>query len=372
VASVASWHAGILQVTVCAQTPTTGQIIGTLAVTVARRRRNLSDQGVTVRADSTPRADKDELMTTMSPLAATAVRSPRSPRRHYSFGRALAMAPAICGGTLFMLVLTAGLGRWAAPALVLWLSGSALVCTRHGERLAVRAAYRFRRPNAREQQLLEPVWRSALGRCAVAGDRVDWYVQPGRRPNACAAGRRSVAVTEGALRDFLAGRVSERQMQALLAHELGHHATHASRYGLATGWLAAPGRLAFRLVLGIAGTLGGGGRRLGMAVPVLFAVGGTITMIQAIQQRQWLAAAMLLGVAAALIVTPLIDGAVSRASEHAADRYAADAGFGAELAAALRLLGSPMPARRSLRLLLDRHPSVDSRLRRLATPSGGC
>ena len=302
-------------------------------------------------------------MTAMSMLAPPTTRS-RPYRRHYGTGRALAMAPAICGGMLAMLVLTAGLGRWAGPSLLLWLSGSALVCTRRGERLAVRAAYRFRDLSTQERHLLEPVVTAVLDRCSMAGGRIDWYVQPGSHPNACAAGRRSVAITEGALRSFLAGRVSQRQMQAVLAHELGHHATHASRYGLATGWLAAPGRLAFRVVLSIAGTLSGG-RRIGSATAVLFAVAGTMATVQLVQQRQGVAVTMLLGVAAAFIVTPLVDGAVSRASEHAADRYAADAGLGTELAAALRLLHACVPASRGARLLLARHPGVDSRLRRL-------
>lgn len=286
-------------------------------------------------------------------------------RRYYGAGRALAMTPAIAGGTLLMLVLTAGLGMWAGPALVLWLGGAPLVCTRPGERHAVRAAYRFQRPDLRQRQLLEPAWQGALTRCSLPIEELDLYVQPGRQPNACAAGRRSVAVTEGALGDFLAGRVSERQLQALLCHELGHHATRATRYGLATGWLAAPGRLAFRAVLGVAGTLSGG-RRLGAATALLFAAGGTIAVVKAVQQEQWVAAAMLIGVAAALVLTPLVDGVVSRASEHAADRYAADAGLGPELATALCVLQRDAPARSWARRRLDRHPSLGSRLRRLA------
>lgn len=306
-------------------------------------------------------------MITASTLAPPAARIPPPHRRHYGLGRALAMAPAICGGMLFMLVLTGGLATWAGPAFLLWLSGSTLVCTRRGERLAVRVAYRFRRPSDRERRALEPLWNATLDRCSMPRDRIDWYIQPGRQPNACAAGRRSVAVTEGALRDFLAGRVSQRHMQALLAHELGHHATHASRYGLATGWLAAPGRLAFRVVLGTAVALSGGRRQLGIVTPMLMAVGAAMTMVQLVQHRQWVAATMLVGVVAAFVVTPLVDGAVSRASEYAADRYAADSGLGIELAAALRRLHGPVPARRGARGLLDRHPSLESRLRRLAT-----
>ena len=107
------------------------------------------------------------------------------------------------------------------PALLLWVSIPALLLTRGGERLAVRIALGFRRLDARQQELLEPVWRALFARCELTADDVDWYVQPGRRPNACAAGRRSVAVTEGALRTFLAGGVSERQMQALPATNSG-------------------------------------------------------------------------------------------------------------------------------------------------------
>lgn len=300
------------------------------------------------------------------PIAAAAPLPRIRRRRHYGAGRALAMAPAIAGGSLLMLVLTAGLGNWSGPGLLLWLSGAGLVCTQRGERLAVRAAYRFRRPNARQQQLLEPIWQATLARCELAGDQLDLYVQPGRQPNACAAGRRSVALTEGAIGSFLAARVSERQMQALLAHELGHHATRATRYGLATGWLAAPGRLAFRAVLGLSGVLTGG-RRIGVATGLLFAVGGVIATVRAIQQQQWVAAAMLLGVACAVVVTPLVDGAVSRASEHAADRYAADAGLADDLAAALHVLQGHLPTRSWAQRRLDRHPSLNSRSQRLTS-----
>lgn len=172
------------------------------------------------------------------------------------------MASALCGGLALMLVLSGSLGQWAGPALLLWLSIPVLVLTRRGKRLAVRVVLRFRRPDARQQELLEPVWRAVFDRCGLTADDVDWYTQPGPQPNACAAGRRSVAVTDSALRPFLAGRVSERQMQALLAHELGHHVTRVTRYGLAAAWLAAPGRMAFRLVLEIALALSGA-RRLG-------------------------------------------------------------------------------------------------------------
>lgn len=81
--------------------------------------------------------------------------------------------------------------------------------TQPGERLAVRLALGFRPLSARQRQLLEPVSVAALQRCGLLPGAVDWYVQPGRQPNACIAGRRTVAVTQGALDNF-PGRTSAR------------------------------------------------------------------------------------------------------------------------------------------------------------------
>ena len=72
----------------------------------------------------------------------------------------------------------------------------------------------------------------------------------------------------------------------------------------------------------------------------------------------------------ALLVTPLLDGLVSRASEHAADRHAVSVGAGPDLARALQLLAGPPGARRGVTArLLDRHPSVAGRLARQNGPS---
>mgnify|MGYP000249867784 CR=1 FL=1 len=97
--------------------------------------------------------------------------------------------------------------------------------------------------------------------------------------------------------------------------------------------------------------------------------------MQSAQHGQWLSVAILSAVAFALLVTPLLDGLVSRASEHAADRYAAAVGAGSELARALQVITEPSGRRHGVATrLLDRHPSVADRLARLdghaAAPSG--
>lgn len=288
-------------------------------------------------------------------------------RRRGRFGawRALVRLPSLLGGAVLALVLTAALGRWQGPALLLWLSVGVLVSTPPGERLAVRLALGFRPLSVRQQQLLKPVSATALGRCGLRPDAVDWYLQRGRQPNACIAGRRSVAVTEGALDSFLAARLPADLFAAVLVHELGHHATRAGRLGLAVSWYAAPGRLAFRLVVFLA-VLACGGRRPGRVTWLVVAVGGAVAIVQTAQQRQWLSVAILSAVAFALAITPLLDGLVSRASEHAADRYAASVGAGPALARTLQVLATPSGSRRGIaERLLDRHPSVARRLARL-------
>jgi len=279
--------------------------------------------------------------------------------------RALAVLPAVCGGLLVAMTLTAGLGTAGALLFLAWMSAGAVLCTVRGERLAVRGMCRCRPPSKRQRQLLVPVATMAMARCGQRPGTVDWYVQPGSGTNACAAGRRSVAVTGGTLEDFVSGRLPADQLLAVLVHELGHHQSRATRYALTTTWLAAPGRAAFRLVAQVSVALCGG-RRPGALEALLGLVAGCMAAVQLVRQGQWLGLVMLAGLAFTLVGTPLVDGAVSRASEYAADTYASEVGVGPDLARALVSMQGQSTSRRTVRgRLLDRHPPVASRVARL-------
>lgn len=269
-------------------------------------------------------ATKDRVNEVTMPMAASAAAVPaapsgRGPRGHFGAWRALAALPSVTGGVLLMLVLTAGLRAWQAPVLLLWLSTAAVVGTRAGERLAVRSIG-FRRPSNRQWQVLAPVSAAALARCGVPADQIDWYVRAGSQPNACIVGRRSVAVTDGALQSFLAGRLGHDEFAAVLLHELGHYATSAGGFGLTARWLAAPGRAAFRFAFVVSMALSGY-RRVDWAGRLVAVLAGTIALVQAVQHSQWFAAVMLMVLAAALVGTPLADAAISREAERAADGY---------------------------------------------------
>ncbi|MBW3648166.1 MAG: M48 family metalloprotease [Actinobacteria bacterium] len=312
-------------------------------------------------------------MTVTAPLGHTSCGRTGRPgarpvRGRFGAWRALAALPAIFGGTAVMFVLTAA---WAPLLFVLWLGCAGLWSTPLGERLAVRTALGFRPLPAGRRELIEGVCAAALARCGLPVGSVDFYVKAGRQPNACATGRRSVAVTDGAVESFLAGRLPADLFGAVLVHELGHHATRAGRFALAALWLAGPGRVAFRAVLAVTLLLCGR-RRLGRPTWLVIAVGGGVAIVQAAQQQQWLTVAGVSAIAFALAVTPVLDGAVSRASEHAADRYTASVGAGPDLARALVLISGSVADRRGLaRRALDRHPSLPSRLDRLGRLNAG-
>ena len=107
-------------------------------------------------------------------------------------------------------------------------------------------------------------------------------------------------------------------------------------------------------------------RRL-LAAVVL--AGVVVAVVQAVQQRQWTVALVLGGVALAAVVCPLLDAAVSRRGEFTADRYAAAAGLGPELAAALQTLDRRGSRRRGWTArALAHHPDLDRRVAALLQP----
>jgi STE24 endopeptidase len=311
-----------------------------------------------------------------SPPSRAAARSTVVTRRYGSFGvwRALASAPAMVGSLLLLLVLLAGLGRWEGLLLLGWLGSGAMLLRPAGERLAVRVACGFRRPTADQEALLSHVWTAALQRAGTSAGDVDLYVRHRDEPNAYAAGGRSVAVTSGVLADFLARRLGQEPMIALLVHELGHRATKATQLGLMSAWLAAPWRLTVRLMTGIAMTLTGARRQPRLLLAVVAVAEVIVAVAQAAMQQQWLVAFLIGGITTAAVLCPLIDTAVSRRSEYAADRFAAQQGVGPDLADALRVLDRGASHRRSpMARLLASHPSTSRRLKALTAYSGqGC
>jgi STE24 endopeptidase len=265
------------------------------------------------------------------------------------------------------LVLLGFLGEWEPVAILAWLASGAAVLTRPGEMVMVRIGHGFRRPARRQLEALAPVWADALASAGYSAREVDLYVQSSATVNAYAAGGRSVAVTTGVLAKFMAQHLGQKEMGAVLVHELGHHATRGTRFDLVTQWLALPWRMASSFVLGLCIGIAGGRPQSRSLLGLLTVAVVAIAVGQAVQQGEAAAAAVLIALAVCAVACPLADAAIARRAEFAADRFAAEHGVGAQLAVALeRLNGDAADELRWSAGLLSRHPAVDRRLDALA------
>jgi Zn-dependent protease with chaperone function len=293
-------------------------------------------------------------------------------RGHFGAWRLLCAAPA----ALLSAMLATTAFSWLLPypllAVACWLLlAPLLLLTRPAERLAVRTAYRFRTPTGGDAEWLAWLQLAVENRCNVPPGHIDWYIRGDPVPNAFAAGHHSVAVTTGFLRLVYAGTLTPDQAVAVAVHEAGHHATRGARYGLAAGWLSWPWRTVYRTASRLDQALPY--PAIGVLLPLAFVVAVFNVVRSGGPPGQVVPVLIaLVTVGLAVIVTPVLDAAFTRASEHAADAYAAGLGVGPDLAVALQYLSPCRPG-----TLLGRarhtHPATDARQRRLidATPSQG-
>ncbi len=72
--------------------------------------------------------------------------SARAHTARFGLWRAVVAAPAVIGSLLLLTLASGALGRWAGLLLLAWAAGAAVLVTRVGERITVRAACRFRSP----------------------------------------------------------------------------------------------------------------------------------------------------------------------------------------------------------------------------------
>lgn len=278
------------------------------------------------------------------------------------WGLVAALPPIVGSAVLVGLgcALLAGQPALACLPLLIWAGGAVLAVTRPGERLAVRLACGFRRPTAVQAAVLGRVTLRALVAAGAPAGRVDFYVRRGAGLNGYAAGARSVAISSGALEDFAARRHSRVVIEAVLVHELGHLAVPGSRLMPAAAWLACPWRLLAGLLLRAAGAPGV--RRLGGPFVLVLGVGVVIAVIQMARTGQWAGAVGLAVVAVCAIGCPILGAAAGRATERAADGFAADRGYGPVLADALTGIGPDPRTRRGWAGLFDDHPDIAGRV----------
>ena len=260
------------------------------------------------------------------------------------FGMARVTAPISALGLLFDEPLGFGIA-----AAVTSVAGAVLLFIPRVE-LAVMGAVAgaSREPAEDERTRLERLLRSVGERAGFTTDRLVLRVQEDSGVNAAAGGGHLLFVTSGAL------ALSDDELEAILAHELGHHRGLHPVLTAVVSWLRLPGvalaavyGLLRRAVSVVGGVFGALGRVLALPLFLLLAI--------------WQVAVMWLYYAGELLATR-----AARISEHEADAAAARWGYAEPLSRLYERLAprQAQPSGRLARLMAD-HPPLAERIERL-------
>jgi Zn-dependent protease with chaperone function len=238
---------------------------------------------------------------------------------------------------------------FAVFAVAIALLGAALLFVRRVELAIARViAGPSRLPTAAEAERLDRLLRDVAARAGIDPGRLIVRVQDDSGMNASAGASHLLFVTSGAL------DMPDRELEAILAHELGHHRGIHPVLVAVVWWLRLPGEAlaaVYQVLRRLIGTLG---RRLGRAGQVL-AVPVLVLLVLWQVTVMW-----------AYYLGHLLALRAARLSEYEADATAAAWGYAAPLAAAYGALARRElePASRWARLT-DEHPPLPSRIERL-------
>src|SRR5215217_6843614 len=249
-----------------------------------------------------------------------------------------------------------------------WTASAALVVARPVEAGLARLLYRsLRRPRPAELARIAPALERVCRRAGADPGRYLLRVEEKRQVNAFALGGHVLAVTRTAL------ELPDDLLEAVLAHELGHHRQLHPLAIILGWWYLLPFEAGDRLVRAIrritrwlarsfgrlndrtGGLAGGRAPEGALGMLVLLVLLGILVV----------AGTVLVVVPGLVRLATVLSAALSRAGEHAADRHAAELGYGPALIQVLGLFlqverSAPRP--RGMAALLRSHPSSQSRI----------
>ena len=246
---------------------------------------------------------------------------------------------------------------WGWLVIAAWLASGAVVLIPSFEDLVTRAL-RLRDPAGVERERLRLTWRPVAHVAGVAESA--YRIRVRRSPAPVLPGAPGVSLV---VSDWAAGMLQPRQLEAVLARELGRHLKGNPTIGLLAFWYSVPARLVCTAVWGIVRGIDVVRRTipflgwaiavfalmcwLGMILTASFRGDGPITYL-------WLVTP---------ILAPLLLVWWNRYAEKRADRVTESFGYGSALAAVFQTWLGTSPEPRSK--LLDPQPSVPGRLRSL-------
>jgi Zn-dependent protease with chaperone function len=210
--------------------------------------------------------------------------------------------------------------------VVLWILSGLVIFWSPMEDYLAKYLFRLRRPTALEQQKLDVAWRAVCSHVNINPQYYKLWVEESDSVNGLAMAGKSIAVTRWAL-----NALAPRQLQAVLAHELGHHRGGHPWARLVAFWYALPGRLAVAFVRGVirrASQVPALGCLIGAALLVSVA-GMFLNSLWFHSGFGWVAYALM------PIIVPIPLAWFSRRGELMADQVAADLGYARDTVAFL-------------------------------------
>jgi Zn-dependent protease with chaperone function len=264
------------------------------------------------------------------------------------FGVARAAAPVSLLGVLFD-----DPWSYAVVAAAVIVAGAVLMLLRPVERFAARALFGMREPSAEESAQVEPLLARACSRFGIDRGRLVLLAEDSSAINAYATAGHLVCVTTGAL------RLPDAQLEAVLAHELGHHRELHPWISALTWWLQLPAVPLKALLAWMRRGIGQLGARLGgLARPI-----GVVLLV-----LLWIVTIQVLWL---VWVADVLAAWIARRTEFAADTRAVEFGYGPALLEAYARLGGPVTPKRRLARLVDFHPPMAERADRIRSALPG-
>ena len=243
-------------------------------------------------------------------------------------------------------------GPWGWIAFAAWLVSGLLMLVRPLEDAIVGGIANLRRPNSAELQRLDPAWGRVTIAAGVPHSKFRLWIQKSQGVNAFAAAGHTVAVTSAAVK-----HLSDNELDAVLAHELGHHLGGHAWASLLRYWYSLPGfqviGFTTYLVLAVVSAVTTGSIVAVVAIGVV--VTAFVVFIASI-------APVVGAVLVVLLIIPFVTLWLRRQQEYQADLIAAELGFESGLLTLLPKL-APKSQPRWLRLeaVIATHPSSAAR-----------
>jgi Zn-dependent protease with chaperone function len=238
------------------------------------------------------------------------------------------------------------IGVWTAAGVLVFLPPVEVVLSR--------ALLGFRRPTPDQLAVLQAAWARVCAQAGVRGGRYVLRVQPRAALNAAAGGGHIVGVSATAL------ALPPRYLEAVLAHELGHHIGGHAMMGMLLTWYSWPLRTLVRISMWV-------GRMATLFMTLLRPLAGVLAVVLLPFALLSCVGSLLVPLVALPVTVSIV---VMRRSELRADVTAARLGYGAELLELYRGWAArepPLPgAWRSFKAFFQStHPRFDVRVRNL-------